>query len=55
MEGFFHISLGVKNQYNHPAVNVLNRVKTAKSTVYRTDQKVSIVVTKALKQNNDLI
>ncbi|WP_316571345.1 ComEC/Rec2 family competence protein [Neobacillus sp. YIM B06451] len=39
------ISVGANNQYKHPTADVLNRLKAAKSTVYRTDQKGSIVVT----------
>nr|WP_245894510.1 ComEC/Rec2 family competence protein [Planomicrobium soli] len=38
------ISVG-KNAYGHPTKDVLNRFKTAKATVYRTDQKGNIVFT----------
>ncbi|RLL46616.1 MBL fold metallo-hydrolase [Oceanobacillus piezotolerans] len=37
------ISVG-KNSYGHPTKDVLNRFKSAKSTVYRTDQKGNIVI-----------
>ena len=39
------ISVGAKNQYKHPTVETLNRLKAIKTTVYRTDQKGSIIVT----------
>ncbi|OAT74573.1 ComEC/Rec2 family competence protein [Parageobacillus thermoglucosidasius] len=38
------ISVG-KNSYGHPTKEVLNRLKAAKVTVYRTDQKGTIVFT----------
>ncbi|WP_370455138.1 ComEC/Rec2 family competence protein [Planomicrobium sp. CPCC 101079] len=38
------ISVG-KNSYGHPTKDVLNRFKTARATVYRTDQKGNIVFT----------
>jgi competence protein ComEC len=38
------ISVG-KNSYGHPTKEVLNRLKVAKVTVYRTDQKGTIVFT----------
>ncbi|MDN7242216.1 ComEC/Rec2 family competence protein [Planococcus sp. N028] len=38
------ISVG-KNAYGHPTTDVLNRFKTAKATIYRTDQKGNIVFT----------
>lgn len=37
------ISVG-KNSYGHPTKDVLDRFKSAKSTVYRTDQKGNIVI-----------
>jgi competence protein ComEC len=37
------ISVG-KNSYGHPTKDVLNRFKSVKSTVYRTDQKGNIVI-----------
>lgn len=37
------ISVG-QNNYGHPNGDVLNRLKTAKSTVYRTDQNGNIVM-----------
>lgn len=39
------ISVGAKNQYKHPTMETLNRLKAIKSTVYRTDQKGNITVT----------
>jgi competence protein ComEC len=38
------ISVG-KNSYGHPTKEVLNRLKAAKVTVYRTDQKGTIIFT----------
>ncbi|WP_342543328.1 hypothetical protein MHH33_07035 [Paenisporosarcina sp. FSL H8-0542] len=38
-------SVGPKNQYKHPTIETLNRLKAIKSAVYRTDQKGNIVVT----------
>jgi competence protein ComEC len=38
------ISVG-KNSYGHPTKDVLNRLKAVKATVYRTDQKGTIVFT----------
>lgn len=38
------ISVGAKNAYKHPTMETLNRLKAAKSTVYRTDQKGTITV-----------
>jgi competence protein ComEC len=39
------ISVGAKNSYKHPTNEVLTRLKTINSKVYRTDQKGTIVVT----------
>jgi competence protein ComEC len=39
------ISVGAKNAYKHPTNEVLARLKTINSKVYRTDQKGTIVVT----------
>lgn len=39
------ISVGANNQYKHPTLETLNRLKAIKTTVYRTDQKGSITVT----------
>lgn len=38
------ISVG-KNSYGHPTKDVLNRFKTAKATVYRTDKQKNIIFT----------
>jgi competence protein ComEC len=39
------ISVGAKNSYKHPTNEVLTRLNTIKSKVYRTDQKGTIIVT----------
>jgi competence protein ComEC len=39
------ISVGAKNSYKHPTNEVLKRLTTIKSKIYRTDQKGTIVVT----------
>lgn len=39
------ISVGAKNSYGHPTPSALDRLKKAKVTVYRTDQKGHIVMT----------
>ena len=39
------ISVGANNQYKHPTLETLNRLKAIKTTVYRTDQKGNIIVT----------
>lgn len=39
------ISVGAKNQYKHPTLDTLNRLKAINSTIYRTDQKGSITLT----------
>ncbi len=39
------ISAGKKNSYGHPTSPVLSRLKQAKASVYRTDQKGDIMIT----------
>lgn len=45
------ISVGLNNQYNHPSVDVLNRLKNLNATIYRTDEDGSLLLESDGKQN----
>ena len=45
------ISVGLNNQYNHPSVDVLNRLKKLNTTIYRTDEDGSLLLESDGKQN----
>ena len=45
------ISVGLNNQYNHPSVEVLNRLKKLNTTIYRTDEEGSLLLESDGKQN----
>lgn len=45
------ISVGLNNQYNHPSVEVLNRLKKLNTTIYRTDEDGSLLLESDGKQN----
>jgi len=44
------ISVGKSNRYGHPTSQTLNRLKTAKSKVYRTDKQGNIIFTSTGKK-----
>lgn len=45
------ISVGLNNQYKHPSVEVLNRLKNLHTTIYRTDEDGSLLLESDGKQN----
>ena len=45
------ISVGLNNQYNHPSVDILNRLKNLNATIYRTDEDGSLLLESDGKQN----
>ncbi len=45
------ISVGLNNQYGHPSIEVLNRLNNLNTTIYRTDEKGSILLESDGKQN----
>lgn len=45
------ISVGANNQYKHPSIDVLTRLKNLNTIIYRTDEKGSILLESDGKQN----
>lgn len=46
------ISVGKNNDYNHPSINTLNRIKNYTNRIYRTDELGTIIITSDGKNIN---